>query len=173
MLQLVTGGSGSGKSAYAEKLAMEQCAGRKFYIATMKPWDEECLRRIEKHRNMRADKHFETLEVYGRLNQLCLPEDSVVLLECLSNLAANVFFSGEFREDEFVSMVSGDILGLKNQVKSLIIVANDVFSDGLAYDKETEAYRRMLAGVGNVLAGYADSLIEVVYGIPVEIRSGV
>lgn len=58
MMILITGGSGSGKSAYAEQTVLAQGAARRYYIATMRPWDEECRRRIARHRQMRADKGF-------------------------------------------------------------------------------------------------------------------
>ena len=47
MLTLVLGGSASGKSEYAEQLVLEAGAGPRFYIATMEPYDEECLRRMQ------------------------------------------------------------------------------------------------------------------------------
>ena len=61
MLALVTGGSGSGKSAWAEDLVLSLGEGRRIYIATMYPFDEESHRRIERHRKMRAGKGFETV----------------------------------------------------------------------------------------------------------------
>ena len=73
MVTLVTGGSGSGKSAFAEQEIVRLGKRRRIYIATMKPWDEECRRRIERHRLMRADKQFETVECYLGLERLKLP----------------------------------------------------------------------------------------------------
>ena len=66
MLILVTGGSGSGKSAFAESVVMGLKTRPNLYIATMYPFDEECHRRIARHRLMRRDKGFETLECYTR-----------------------------------------------------------------------------------------------------------
>lgn len=40
MITLVTGGSGSGKSAYAESL-LSSCEGIRYYIATMQIYDAE------------------------------------------------------------------------------------------------------------------------------------
>ena len=93
MLTLVLGGSASGKSEYAEQLVLEAGAGPRFYIATMEPYDEECLRRISRHRAMRASKGFETLECPRGLAGLALPRPGVALLECMSNLVANEMFS--------------------------------------------------------------------------------
>ncbi len=65
MYCLVTGGAGSGKSEYAESLALSFCdkAGSMFYIATMYPYDdEETKRRIHRHRSLREGKGFVTIE---------------------------------------------------------------------------------------------------------------
>ena len=63
MIHLVTGGSGSGKSAYAEKLVTEQYKEDfKYYIATMQVYDEEGKARIKRHRQMRSGKGFTTIE---------------------------------------------------------------------------------------------------------------
>ena len=59
MFQIVTGGSGSGKSAFAEALAME-LGEKRYYIATMYPFGEESKKKIARHRAMRAEKQFET-----------------------------------------------------------------------------------------------------------------
>ena len=59
---LITGGSGSGKSEYAESLFSEIKNTEKYYIATMKPFGKEAKERIQKHRRMRSGKGFITLE---------------------------------------------------------------------------------------------------------------
>lgn len=104
MLTLVSGGSASGKSEFAESLVVNSGCENRWYLATMLPYDEECHRRIARHRQMRAKKGFETLEVPYALQQLELTEpmqSGCALLECMSNLVANELFcpqgSGEPR----------------------------------------------------------------------------
>ena len=46
MLILVSGGSASGKSEFAESLVLQSGCDRRYYLATMIPYDEECRRRI-------------------------------------------------------------------------------------------------------------------------------
>ena len=58
MITLITGGSGSGKSAYAEQKVVEFGDFNRIYIATMYPFDEESHQRIARHRAMRAEKIF-------------------------------------------------------------------------------------------------------------------
>mgnify|MGYP003310508089 CR=1 FL=1 len=62
MIVLITGGSGCGKSTWAEKLIASLPAEKRVYIATMQVYDEESLRRVERHRAQRADKGFMTIE---------------------------------------------------------------------------------------------------------------
>ena len=80
MLTLVLGGAASGKSAYAESLVLKTGLPR-YYLATMQVWDAECAARVEKHRKMRAQKQFETLECPLHLDRLALPGRGTVLLE--------------------------------------------------------------------------------------------
>ena len=97
MLHVVTGGSGSGKSAYAEtellRLAKQNNC-KKYYIATMEPFGEETLKKIERHREMRKDKGFDTLECYVNLKGTAetMTDRPAVLLECMSNLTANELY---------------------------------------------------------------------------------
>ena len=92
MLTLVTGGSGSGKSAFAEDRVLSFGDAQRIYIATMHPFDEESHKRIERHQKMRAGKGFETVECYTGLKNVKLPAGCVVLLECMSNLTASEMF---------------------------------------------------------------------------------
>jgi len=74
MLVVVTGGSGSGKSAFAEETVLSFGEARRIYIATMQAFDEESHRRIRRHRHMRAGKGFETIERYIELECAAHPE---------------------------------------------------------------------------------------------------
>lgn len=172
MMILVTGGSGSGKSAYAENRVLSLGEGRRIYVATMHPYDEESLRRVKRHRQMRAGKGFETVERYTNLKELMLPEDSVVLLECMSNLVANEMFQGEkIRESIEMDVISG-VRALKEQVRHLVIVTNEVFSEPSCYEGDTVRYQDNLGKVNQLLALMADEVTEVVYGIPIFHKGG-
>lgn len=74
MFHLITGGSGSGKSEYAEaevmRLAELTESKEKYYIATMFPYGEETLQKIQQHQKMRAGKGFRTLECYTDLQSM-------------------------------------------------------------------------------------------------------
>ena len=58
MFHLITGGSGSGKSAYAESCIVGFDGEKRIYIATMYPFDAESHEGIRRHRDMRKEKKF-------------------------------------------------------------------------------------------------------------------
>ena len=167
MLILVTGGSGSGKSAFAESVVMGLKARPNLYIATMYPFDEECHRRIARHRLMRRDKGFETLECYTGLKDAKIPSSGTTLLECMSNLLANEQFELGGTDEEILDRIQQGIQNLKEQTDDLIIVTNEIFSDGCRYDAETVRYIRLLGNLNIRMAEEADAVTEVVYGIPI------
>lgn len=162
MFVLVTGGSGSGKSEFAENLAAKY-GGDKLYIATMKPYDEECIRRIERHRNMRAGKGFRAAECYSELTK---ESADTILLECVSNLTANIMFSENNKNAE--EKILRGIMALN--CKNLIVVTNEISSDGVEYGAETETYIELLGRVNSELGKRADKVYEVVCSVPVEIK---
>lgn len=161
---LVTGGSASGKSRYAERAAAS-LGGPLLYLATMRPWDDECRARIEKHRRQRAGQGFETVECYTDLRDLILPARGTVLLECLGNLTANVLFSGQAPDDPAAAILDG-IGSVARQSEHLVVVANEVFSDGVRYDASTARYLSVMAAVSRALGARFDAVTEVVCGIP-------
>ena len=202
MLYIVTGGSGSGKSEYAEQIAV-QCRNRNggtlWYLATMRIWDDEGRKRVERHRRMRAAKGFETIERYTGLETLELREKfeepnpagldaerktdslkhwescqvaqkSVLLLECMSNLVLNEFYDQENGAQERILQ---GIKRLQKQCHDLIIVTNEIFSDGVTYDSESERYIELLGRINRELGQMADSMTEVVYGIPLAVSTPV
>ncbi|MDO4306218.1 MAG: bifunctional adenosylcobinamide kinase/adenosylcobinamide-phosphate guanylyltransferase [Eubacteriales bacterium] len=167
MLVLVTGGSGSGKSAFAEDRVLSLGKRKRIYIATMFPFDEESHKRIARHRHMRAGKGFETVECYTGLKNVKVPQDSAVLLECMSNLTANEMFQADGAHEETVREILTGVARLKEQARHVVIVTNEIFSEAASYEGETELYQAYLGKINREIAAMADEVTEVVYGIPV------
>ena len=165
MIVLVTGGSGSGKSTWAEKLVASLPNENRVYIATMQVYDAESVKRVERHRAQRADKGFHTIECEKDLASADIAEGSVVLLEDLVNLMANEMFDGGD-----VSRIVPALNILAKKCRHLIMVTNDVFADGIEYAESTQEYIRQLAQINNAAAQMADCVVEVVYSIPVCVK---
>lgn len=200
MITLIIGGSGSGKSAYAEDYVLAAAADLpKYYIATMQVYDAEGERKVERHRRLRSGKGFVTIEqptdigkagikIAGNawneqekgdiheVDGMDAPNEEkqggVALLECMSNLVANEMFSGEQmpETDAVVRRVTEEIEALAKQLTHLVIVSNNVFEDGIAYDASTLRYIEALGRINTRLADLADHVLEVVVGIPVTVK---
>ena len=189
MMELVTGGSGSGKSAYAEsvicgkhRLLCETTENAPlYYIADMVPYGRETEKKIEAHRKMRAGKGFATLEWYvdlpGKISAPDSPElkGSCVLLECVSNLTANEMYEPAGAQntggDTPESVIKG-VRMLKERCAHLVVVTNDVFRESVPDSEEMTAYKGNLGMINRALAEMADQVTEVVFGVPVCIKSG-
>ena len=182
MIALVIGGSGSGKSAYAEQMAVKAAGnGSLYYVATMQVYDEEGKKKVERHQKMRAGKGFLTIEQPRRLEEAAkkvVAERGTVLLECMSNLVANEMFSEEnlsaVMDEAKIKQLSHEIISgvtaLHDSCDILIIVTNQIFEDGIRYDASTMAYIRLLGDVNRQIAERAEQVVEVVAGIPIFIK---
>ena len=191
MMELVTGGSGSGKSAYAEETLCRldsfpdrgqgnetgtQQDGQRYYIATMPSWDKETEKKIAKHRAMRAGKGFCTLEWYTdfeeRLERADCPgmEGADILVECLSNLTANeMYMEGGAGKNTADAVIRG-ILCLRDRCRNLVVVTNDVFSESAEDSPEMRIYKETLGRINCALAEAANRVTEVVCGIPCTVK---
>ncbi|MCM1258691.1 MAG: bifunctional adenosylcobinamide kinase/adenosylcobinamide-phosphate guanylyltransferase [Roseburia sp.] len=169
MIYLLTGGSGSGKSAYAEEKICSFGNYNRIYLATMESGDGESQKRIERHRELRQGKNFTTIEQGRNLKTVKIPEGSVVLLECLSNLLANEMYSPEGAGENAVREILEGIDQIDQQAKELVVVSNEVFSD-MPVDREMKRYLSYLGEINADLAKKAAEVVEVVYGIPVFVK---
>lgn len=191
MMTVITGGSGSGKSAYAEdyigEIAAKSDHCNKYYIATMKVYDVEGQKKIDRHRRLRQGKGFitieqptdieNTLKTIKNLQNTNSNVHTAALLECMSNLVANEMFTddgnGNSRivpADIVCEKITNGIRMIKDTLDDLVIVTNNVFEDGIEYDDTTMEYIRAMGIVNQRIAAMADHVVEVVVGIPVVIR---
>ena len=132
MVIFVVGGSGSGKSSFAEKKAFELSGGEAlYYIATMFSDTDEAVRPIERHQKEREGMGFITLELPLAIERAALTTDSgsTLLVESLSDLLANEMFCGE-GEDGAADRIKHSLSILQRSCKNLIVVSDDVFRDG-------------------------------------------
>lgn len=169
MRYLLTGGSGCGKSYFAERLAMKFELPR-YYLAAMRPVCEEDRQRIIRHRALRRGKNFETIERYADLGGLTLPSKGVILLECLCNLTANEIFDPDGAGENAVTSIIDGVKNLERQSEVLIAVTNDVSSEGGKRDILTEKYLEALCLINRKLAARFENVYELCCGLPTVLK---
>ncbi len=170
MLSLILGGSGSGKSVYAEERVLALSKGKKYYLATMRVYGEEGRKKVERHQKLRENKGFETIEKTEAIKGCVEDPTGTVLLECMSNLVANEMFQEDkvLGKNEVIKKIMEGIWDISKKVEHLIIVSNNVFEDGVDYDEGTRTYIQTLGEVNACIAKEADEVFELVVGIPVQ-----
>jgi len=166
MITLIVGTPDSGKSLLAETITLDKGKPlKKYYIATMIPYGEEGKRRVNKHRNMRDGKGFITLEwpddLEKRVETIDDFEESVVLLECMSNLIGNEMYSEsnvKMSEKQISDKVIGAILKLSERTSELILVTNEFPMEDEKYDEDTRKYVRLVAEINSRLIEIANTI---------------
>ena len=169
MFYLLTGGSACGKSTYAESLVCRYGQPR-IYVATMQPYGEEGLKKIARHRKMRATKGFETVEAQRDLADMSVPEDATVLLECIANLTSNEMFDEQGNMRDVRQKVIDAVLGLSRRCANLVVVTNELGAEYHDYDDFTPVYVEAMGYINHALAAEADCVYELVCGIPIVLK---
>lgn len=178
MMILVVGGSGCGKSAYAEKRIMELTAGNeaRYYLATMQVYGEEGRRKVQRHVELRRNKGMITIEQTRDISK-AFPKmqdgTKTALLEDLGNLVANEMFAedGTITPWETAAeKIGAELRQMNSKLDHFVIVSNNVFEDGIEYEEGTRDYLFALGKVNAELAKDATEVVEVVAGIPLKVK---
>jgi len=163
MMTLIVGVPDSGKSSLAEEIACKRPGQPRFYIATMVPFGEEGQKRVEKHREQRKHKGFQTVECPLDLQSLNLldMEQATILLECMSNLIGNELYAKKNKtltDEKLVAHILMEVQYLQLHCRDLIVVTNTFPIDGEDYDMETIRYIQIIEKVNARLVELADDL---------------
>lgn len=172
MVTLVIGGARSGKSTWAEQLAIQSDPPR-IYVATAEPIDDEMVQRIEAHQRRRAGSFSQTIEEPLYLDRAITSVSdcaSVILIDCVTVWLGNLLYHRGIQEtyDEISSFLSV----LESCEQSVIVVTNEV-GDGLVpADPESRHFRDQAGWLNQAIARIADRVVWMVAGIPVTIKEG-
>lgn len=161
---LIMGQNNSGKSLYAENLAVENGNSR-IYLATMQPTTEENFKRIEKHISQRSNKNFITIEKPVDICDVCINNQDVVLLEDVSNLLANEIYT---KQNDF-NKVFKDIVQLSSKCKCLIAVTISGMNPDM-YSSDTSDYITQINKLNSALCNFADAVFTMENGNAVKIK---
>jgi adenosylcobinamide kinase/adenosylcobinamide-phosphate guanylyltransferase len=176
-LTLVLGGARSGKSAYAQRLAAER-GHPVLFVATAEPLDKEMAARIARHRAQRPSP-WRTLEVPRRVGAAIDAQAGaagIVLLDCLSMLAANVLASfgdapdltgGEEALTEELDLL---LSAYERSPAEWILVSNEVGMGIVPSHPLGRAFRDLLGRAHQRFAARADSVYLLVAGLPLRLK---
>jgi len=164
---LITGGARSGKSTYAEDLALS-LAPDPVYLATARIWDEEFRERVRRHQerrgpqwtNIEEEKYLSRHDLAGR----------VVLVDCLTLWATNFFFDMESDADKALESMKAEFERFTAQDATFIFVTNEIGMGGTSENALQRKFTDMQGWMNQHVAARADEVVLMVSGIPVKIK---
>lgn len=168
-LYLITGGQRSGKSQYAEQLALS-LSKNPVYMATAHIWDEEFHERVRQHQlrrgpewtNIEEERWLSHHDVQGR----------VVLVDCLTLWATNFFYAdgAEAEVNSALDALKAEFDRFVRQDATFIFVTNEIGSGGTPVNDVQRRFTDLLGWLNQYVAQQADEVILMVSGIPVKIK---
>ena len=163
---LITGGQRSGKSTYAEQLALS-LSPRPIYIATAHVWDDEFRQRVIKHQQRRGPE-WDNIEEERQLSKIDV-EGRTVLIDCLTLWATNYFFDTR-DTDTALQMLRDEFDRFTRQDATFIFVTNEIGLGGVSPDAVQRHFTDLLGWLNQHVAARADEVIMMVSGIAVKIK---
>ncbi|GAA0728196.1 bifunctional adenosylcobinamide kinase/adenosylcobinamide-phosphate guanylyltransferase [Aquimarina litoralis] len=167
MLYYITGGERSGKSSYAQNLALE-LSKKPVYIATSRVWDGDHRKRIDRHIADRSDA-WTSVEEEKELSTV-IQKNTTVVIDCVTLWLTNFFVDTKNDIEMSLDQAKKEFNKLLTIEANIIIISNEI---GMGVHATTEIGRKFteLQGWMNQhIAKHADQAIFMVSGIPVKIK---
>ena len=163
---LITGGARSGKSRYAEELALS-LSKTPVYVATAHVWDDEYRERVKKHLERRGPE-WTNIEEEKQLSKLNLT-GRVAVIDCITLWCTNFFF-----ELQNVDKALDDLKREFNQFTAhdatYIFVTNEIGMGGVSENAVQRKFTDLQGWMNQYVASQADEVILMVSGIPVKVK---
>lgn len=170
---LITGGQRSGKSQYAEQLALS-LSERPVYLATAHIWDEEFRQRVMKHQERRGSQ-WTNIEEERTLSRHDLT-GRVVVIDCITLWCTNFFFDRNKPDweqptvEEALEALKAEFDKFTRQEATFIFVTNEIGSGGVSTDVIQRRFTDLEGWMNQYVASKADEVVLMVSGIPVRIK---
>ena len=163
----VLGGARSGKSAFAERLAVD-CGRERHYLATGRAWDDEMTARIAHHRLTRGDgwtTHEVPLDLVATLRQLDRP-GNVLLIDCLTLWVTNLMMEARDMAPEFAALAEH----VERATATLILVSNEVGLGIVPENRMARDFRDHAGRLHQSIAAKAGEVYFVAAGLPLKMK---
>ncbi len=166
-IHLITGGQRSGKSSYAEKLALD-LSETPIYLATSRIWDEEHRERIRLHQARRG-KEWTTIEEEKELSKIAVA-GKVVLIDCVTLWGTNFFFDLQSDVEQSLEALKQEFDKFTAQNATFIFVTNELGMGEMSMNATQRKFADLQGWLNQYIASKADEVTLMVCGIPTKIK---
>lgn len=164
---LITGGQRSGKSNYAQQLALSLMPNP-VYLATSRIWDDEHRLRIERHKVNRG-KEWINIEEEKQISKHPL-KGKVVLLDCITLWATNYFFDLQSNIEQSLEALKQEFDKFTSQEATFIIVTNEIGMGEMSANDLQRKFADLQGWLNQYIAHQSDEVYLMVSGIPLKIK---
>jgi len=168
---LVLGGCKSGKSRHAQKIAESLTPGRRLYLATCVPLDQEMRDRVQRHQDDR-DRTWVTVETPLDIAEIISQKSSdhgVILLDCLTLWVTNMIMEG-MEQPEIIEKTRSLSDVIKQSDCPVIAVSNEVGAGIVPENKLARMFRDVQGIVNQIVASEMDRVVVTFAGIPMTLK---
>lgn len=182
MIELVIGGARSGKSAFAEKLALDSGL-RVTYIATAQAGDDEMARRVAHHRARRLATWGcveEAVKLADTLRTQAAP-DACCIVDCLTLWLSNLFHAGAAARQAAAGaaidcpLLAGETRALLDALPRLpgrvILVSNEIGWGVVPMHPLSRLFADAQGRLNQQVAAACNRVTLVAAGLPLELKS--
>ncbi len=166
-ITLITGGQRSGKSGYAQQVALS-LSQNPVYLATSRVWDDEHRARIDRHKADRG-KEWTNIEEEKELSKHDL-NGRVVLIDCVTLWATNYFFDMQSDVDAVLKVLKAEFDKLTKQDAQFIFVTNEVGMGGVSQNVVQRKFTDLQGWFNQYIASKANEVFLMVSGIPLKVK---
>lgn len=166
-ITLITGGQRSGKSNYAEQLALS-LSPHPVYMATSRIWDDEHRRRIERHKANRG-KEWTNIEEEKELSKHDLA-DRIILIDCITLWATNFFFDLESNVEQSLDALKSEFDNFTRQNAQFIFVTNEIGMGEMPQNEIQRKFADLQGWLNQYIASKSDDVYLMISGIPIKIK---
>ena len=164
---LITGGQRSGKSRYAEELALK-LTPNPVYVATARIWDEEFRQRVVRHQERRGPQ-WTNIEEERLLSRHDLT-GRVAVIDCITLWLTN-FFTEDDCPERVLEQVRKEFDRFTDHDATYIFVTNEIGCGGVSDNAVQRRFTDLQGWMNQYVASRADEVIWMVSGIPVTIKN--
>ena len=165
---LITGGQRSGKSQYAEQMALS-LSTNPVYMATAHVWDDEFRERVRKHQARRGPQ-WTNIEEEINLSRHDL-SGRVVVIDCVTLWLTNFFFANHSDTDLSLELAKAEFDRFTAPDATYIFVTNEIGSGGVSDNAIQRKFTDLQGWMNQYIASKAHEVILMVSGIPVEVKN--
>src|SRR5579872_309229 len=167
MIYFITGGERSGKSSYAQKVALE-FSQKPLYIATSRVFDGDFAKRVARHKKDR-DERWQTIEEEKYLSKLDLKK-RVAVIDCITLWITNFWIDTQYDVEESLSQIKKEIDSLVKMNCTLVIISNEIGMGTHATTENARKFVELQGWVNQYIAAKAEKVTLMISGVPVHIK---